>query len=207
MNKKKLKFELGFTLIELMVAITIFAIITTISYRTISSLIITKERLTNAQKKWGSVVNAVSLISDSLNKIIPLTIRGNSGELLPALIGLEKLNSKNDSQLEFTISGYIKDQVIGTIPPKRIGFRFVQGDLYIVFWPVLNRAPLTVPSAELVLSNIKEFKIEYYGNDKKWYLNWPMQNTQSISILPKGIRLYMRLDSGEEITRVWAVGD
>lgn len=206
MNKHKFKFKLGFTLIELMVAITIFAIITVISYRTISSLITTKERLTNAQEKWGSVANAISLISDNLNKVIPLTIRGNSGEILPALLGLEKLNNKNDSQLEFTISGYIKDQIIGTISPKRIGFRFVQGNLYIVNWPVLNRVPLTISSAELILSSIKEFKIEYYGTDKRWYTNWPISDIQSKNVLPRGIRLYMKLDSGEEITRVWAIG-
>lgn len=206
MNKLKFKFKLGFTLIELMVAITIFAIITVISYRTISSLIIAKERLANSQKKWGSVVNAISLISDNLNKVIPLSIRGNSEELLPALLGLEKLNNKNDSQLEFTISGYIKDQVIGSIPPKRIGFRFIHGDLYVVTWPVLNRVPFTTPSSELILSNISEFKVEYYGADKKWYLNWPLENTQSMSTLPRGVRLYMKLDTGEEIVRVWAIG-
>ncbi len=193
----------GFTLIELLVAITIFAIIASIAYRTIASLVTTQQVVTASQQKWGGIAKAVSRISTSWNRAIPLAIRDQNGLLQPAVLGKNKLDNNYDAQLELTLSGSIGDAEYGTTPPKRIGFRFLNGQLYLVSWPVLNRVQSTTPRVDLLLDNVAEFTVNFYYPDKQWRDTWPLDNT-NFTNLPPGIKIYIKMKSGEEIVRQWA---
>lgn len=192
----------GFTLIELMIAIMIFAILTIISYRTISALIATKETVTRVQDKWGGIAKAVAHLASAWNRTIPLVIRDENGIMVPAVIGKNKLESKYDAQIEMTLSGYIGDQIYGSSPPKRVGFRFVGGKLYLVTWPVLNRVLTTQPQLDLMLEDVDTFKVSFLYADKQWYDNWP-PDLSSMATLPPAFKIYIKMKSGEEITRQW----
>lgn len=193
----------GFTLIELMVAVMIFAIISIISYKTLSSLITTKEVVTATQNKWGNLAKTISQLSTSVNRAIPLVIRDENGIIQPAILGKAKLSTKYDAQLEFTLSGFIGDQEYGSVPPKRVGFRFVRDTLYLVSWPVLNRAPHTQPELRIILNNIQKFTISYLYPDKSWQDSWPAPG-MDYTTFPLAIKIYMKTNSDEEITRQWA---
>ena len=84
----------GFTLLELMIAIFIFAILTTISYRVVSELITTKEVITANHDKWGSLSDTINQLNKSFISMIPLTVRDSNGVLIPSLITTDKLNNK-----------------------------------------------------------------------------------------------------------------
>lgn len=192
----------GFTLIELMIAIMIFAIISIISYRIISSLLITKQVVTDAQNKWGNLAHSINRISNAINSAIPLVIRDSQGTIVPATLGKKKLSQQFDAQLELTISGRIGDTIYGTSPPKRIGFRFINGTLYQISWPTLNRVITTTPRVDILLNNISSFTVNYLYPDKQWRDMWPL-DTPSFVLLPNGIKISIKMDSGEDIERLW----
>jgi general secretion pathway protein J len=194
----------GFTLIELMVAIMIFAIISVLAYRTISTLVTTKQVVTKAQDKWGSLANAIFRIDNAWNRAVPLVIRDGSGNILPAVLGQNKLNTSYDAQLEITENGYIGDEVYGSTPPKRIGFRFVDGKLYLVTWPVLNRVLTTRPQLNLLLDNVADFKVTYFYPDRNWRDTWP-GDISNIANIPPGMKVDIKMKSGDEIIRQWAL--
>ena len=193
----------GFTLIELLVAITIFAIISVISYRTITSLVNTQQVVTAAQNKWGGIAKAISRISTTWNRAIPLAFRDENSLIQPAVLGKNKLQGDYDAQLELTASGFIGDPEYGSTPPKRVGFRFLNGQLYLVSWPSLNRVQSTVPRVDLLLGNVAEFNVNFYYPDKQWRDTWPLDNGNYTN-LPPGVKVYIKMNSGEEITRVWS---
>ena len=190
----------GFTLIELMVAVIIFAIISTISYRVISSLVTTKEIVTKSQAKWGGISLIMNRLEMSRNRALPLPIRDNDGNLLPSMIGKNKLDGAFDAQLEMTLSGNIGDNVMGSTPPKRIGFRFYQGSLYLVSWPVLNRVVTTKPDIDLLVADVSNFTLLFLYPDKKWNDTWPPASGDK-ALLPAGIQMNLQLKSGESVTR------
>lgn len=204
MNKTIKHQQKGFTLIELMVAIMIFAIISIISYRAISSLVTTKRVVTDAQEKWGGIARAVNKISGAWDRAIPLAARDENGVLIPAMMGKNKLSGNFDSQIELTVSGYIGDPIYGAMPPKRIGFRFVNGKLYMVTWPFMNRVPGNQPQINLLLENVDTFSAGYYYPDKQWRDTWPLDNS-NFTNLPPGFKIYIKMNSGEEINRQWAL--
>lgn len=194
----------GFTLIEIIVAVVIFAIIATVSYRIISSLVKTKQIVDETQNKWGSLSLINSNLEMSVHRLIPLVVRDSNGAILPSLYGKDKLSSTYDAQLEMTLSGTIGDEVLGVKPPKRLGYRFFHGSLYLVTWPVLNRALTTTPEIDLLLDNVSVFDIDYLYQDGKWYPTWPPENGDA-SALPVAIKLNLVLNSGESIVRQWSL--
>lgn len=199
MNKNK-----GFTLIELMVAVAIFAIISVIAYRTVSSLVTTKQVVLKTQQKWGTIANSIDKINTGWVKAIPLVVRDRNGLILPAFIGRDGLNGPYDAQLEFTTAGYIGDAVYGASPPHRIGFRYYEHNLYLVTWPVLNRVQGTKPEINLLLKNIDTFKATFMTPYFEWRTTWPYDE-KSFVALPRGIKVDIKMRSGEEIIRQWAL--
>lgn len=194
----------GFTLIEIMVAVFIFAIIATVSYRIISSLVKTKQVVDETQNKWGNLSLVNSNLERSVSRLIPLVVRDNDGNAIPALLGQEKLTGMYDGQLEMTLSGSIGDSVLGVKPPKRVGYRLYKNSLYFITWPILNRALKTLPEIDLLIDNVSVFKVEYLYGDGKWYTTWPPENGD-ISSLPDAMRVNLELNSGESIVREWSI--
>lgn len=194
----------GFTLIEIIVAVVIFAIIATVSYRIISSLVKTKQIVDETQNKWGSLSLINSNLEMSVHRLIPLVVRDGNGAILPSLYGKDKLSSTYDAQLEMTLSGTIGDEVLGVKPPKRLGYRFFNGSLYLVTWPVLNRALTTTPEIDLLLDHVSVFDVDYLYQDGKWYPTWPPENGDA-SALPVAIKVNLVLNSGESVVRQWSL--
>ncbi|MCC2625661.1 MAG: gspJ [Burkholderiales bacterium] len=190
----------GFTLIELMVAILIFSIISIISYRTLASLVTTKQIVTTTQDRWSGIVNTVNLISNAWARSIPLTIRDENGSFAPAVIGKNKLERATDAQLELTLSGYISDPVYGTIRPRRLGFRFVDNKLFLVTWPVLNRVRTTQPQLDLLMDDVASFQQSFIYPDKQWHDEWPPAGIP-IDQVPLGLKITIVTKKGETVMR------
>ena len=136
--------------------------------------------------------------------MIPLTVRDSNGVLIPSLITTDKLNNKYASQLELTESGFIGDVIAGSVPPKRVGYRFSDNKIYKITWPVLNRLPNTIPRVDLLLNNVKNFNVKFLYPDNAWREAWPYDGN-SFYALPKGIKIEITLLSKEVIVHQWAI--
>jgi general secretion pathway protein J len=189
----------GFTLIELMVAIIIFAIISLIGYRTIDGLITARTVMSREETKWNNAVNVITLINRNWHRAIPLTFRDENGVLQPAVIGITMLQGKYDSQLEFTIAGNVNTVQNSSTPPYRIGFRYIDNKLYMITWLYLNRAINYIPQVTLLADNITSFNVQFFVAGQ-WQNIWPI-GIQSYDQIPSGIKIDMVLKSGEEIVR------
>lgn len=203
MQQKQLSAR-GFTLIELMIAIMIFAIISVISYRTLSALIMTRDVVNKAQDKWGGISKTINEMSIYINRAIPLLGLDEAGAPLPSVWGKNKISGNFDSQIEMSTSGFIGDLTYGSSPPKRIGFRYTNGNLFLVVWSELNRAPNSKPDMILLSDQIASFSVQYLYQDRQWYDTWPV-NPTDYTTLPLAIKVNIKMNSGEEIMRQWAL--
>lgn len=187
-----------------MVAVVIFAMIATISYRIITSLVKTKQIVDETQDKWGSLSLFNANLERSVHRMIPLTCRDGNGQVLPAIYGKNNINGLYDGQLEMTLSGFLGNDIVGIKPPKRVAYRFIDNNLYLVTWPVLNRAINTVPEIDLLISNVENFEVSYLYQDNKWYPTWPPEGGD-ISSIPMALKVNVELMSGESVERQWSL--
>lgn len=102
----------GFTLLEVLVAISIFALIGVASYRVLSSVLQTNERLEARSAELRRVNRAFWLIQQDVEQMIRRPVRGADGSAQPYLeVG------SGDPPLEFTRTG--RDNPLG-LPRSRM---------------------------------------------------------------------------------------
>jgi hypothetical protein len=66
----------------------------------------------------------------------------------------------------------------------------------------MNRILNSQPQVELLINNVDTFKVNFFYPDKQWRDNWPL-DVASFTNLPPGLEVYIKMNSGEEITRRW----
>lgn len=197
----------GFTLIEITVAVIIMAILAIISYRGLSALLDARDHLTMQTRRWYNLSVFFSQLENDLSQLRERKVRGRNGSFLPPFIGKPDFvftdpKTDEDAQLIFTRAG-IPDQVGFAADMKRVGYRYRDGKIEVLLWPVLDLAPDTYPKVETVLENVRSMTFQYWSNRKVWVARWP--DNQDRSATPRGIEVIVELSSGEKIRRVIAL--
>ena len=185
-SKRKFKFNLGFTLVELLIAIAIFAVLSALGWKVFDYLIKTKERNAMHEESLNQLQEAyLQLQRDSL-QVIPLTAN-IAGQIQPALV----LNNQN---LSFTKSGVSDPLKQGISPYERVEYQYDQEQkkLFRLKYSNINVSQNKQPVSSVVLNDVDQFQVTVLNPGE---LNqWPDQNVnaddrQTLQILPKGIRI------------------
>lgn len=199
----KRRTESGFTLIELLVALFVFAILMLAAYRALSGVSGTRAHLDRETHKWQMLERFFARFDGEVAQALPRPVHNASGAQAPAWSGvLSSARSPEEAQLAFTRNGGFDAQGL-PLPPQRIAYRLRQGKLELLRWFALDSAPYNTPTIDVVLDNIREFKLRYLDSLNAWQTQWPLQagDTQ----LPRGVELELTLNSGETLTRFFSL--
>lgn len=209
----------GFTLLELMLAMAIFAIIAIGSYMMLSSFIKAKERTQEHSVRLAQLQRAMLIIERDFEQVSPRPIRDEVDELAPAMMG------GSNGSVEFTRSGWNNPTGAPRSELQRVRYDFEEGKLWRSSWLVLDRAPDSKPQRIAVLSNIKEFGIRYYPMEKPQNApqgappvigepieSWPPPNADEISTqhhadLPKMVDININFEDFGDIHRQFVMVD
>ena len=92
----------GFTLLEVLIAIAIFALLAMATYRMLDSVLQTDRGQRQQEQRLRELTRAMAAFERDLLQVRLRPVRDPLGDLLPALRG----SSGRDTQLEFTRSGW-----------------------------------------------------------------------------------------------------
>ena len=194
----------GFTLIEVLIAITIFAVMSAFAYRALSSILSARDRVAQENQKWRSVSTLFARLEADLANATARSIRNSSNLQEDAFVGKLTFGNDNEGQVMFTRMGL--PGATGTLAaPQRLGYRVKQGTVEELVWPVLDQGPRTVPAVYPLLSGVRTLTLRYLdARNNGWQTSWPPLATgptppQSI---PKAVEVALTLESGETITRL-----
>jgi len=95
----------GFTLIEVMVALTIFALMSGVGYRGLGAVLDARERVDRETRKWRDMSLAFINIQQALFAAVDRSIRERNGRVAPAFVGNESVRA-DEAQLAFTRTGF-----------------------------------------------------------------------------------------------------
>jgi general secretion pathway protein J len=195
----------GFTLVEVLIAIAIFGILAAVSYRALTAVLETRERVEKENRKWRTIAYAITRIEEDIGAVINRQVRDANGNLRPALVG-NPVPGPGDGQLVFTRSGELDENGYDTAP-QRVGYVLRDGVLMQLTWPVLDQAPGTQPAVTPLLLGVQSIEFAYAGANGQPTPFWPQSGvTGADTSLPIAIAMRITFASGEQMSRLFAIG-
>lgn len=185
---------LGFTLLEVLVAIAIVALIALLGYRAIASLTDSETRLTAEATRWRTLDLFFARLEGDLRQAVPRPAR-LSDALAPACLG--STDATGNSLLEFSRAGpefALEPDSAG----QRLAYRLQNGALEVLYWASYDRPQGLDPTAYTLLDGVTSFQVSYLTQAGTWADTWPLGGEAP---LPRAVKVDLTLASGESIER------
>ncbi len=194
----------GFTLLELLVAIGIFALISAIAYGSLIRLMNDRARLESEHDFWRSLSLTFTRLEEDFSQARERSIRDVIGFTQPAFRGQPTdTRAVAPPSVEFTRGGVLSFGDDTRPDLQRVGYRLVDDTLMRLTWPVLDLGPQTAPVETPILKNVEEFRVRFYAPAGAWIDVWPTEGIPEI--LPRGVEVRLKLTGRGEFTRLLLV--
>ncbi len=188
----------GFTLLEVLVAVTIFALLGMAAYSGLDAVLKARARLDDENRQWRSVALFWVRLERDLSAFIerPVRLRGSAPQA--AFLGEPTASGEYAAQLELTRLGAFD---AGNAPPERVAYRLREGKVEWLRWPALDSGPRSRPDVAVLLDRVATLEFSYRDNAGLWNARWPPSaNTGH----PTAVKVLLKLESGEVLTRWYA---
>lgn len=194
--------SLGLTLIELLVALAIFGVLSGMAYRALAVVLESRGRIEQENRKWRELGLFFARLEQDVAAVAPRPVRDAGDLLAPAFVGNAAALRINDGAIMLTRTGFAADP--GSIePPRRLGYRLRGGIVELLTWTVLDQGPRSEPAVVAVLRDVKAMDLRYLDRRGQWYPAWPPPGlTAAPTALPTAVEMTLTLASGERIVRL-----
>ncbi len=160
----------GFTLIEIVIAVMITAILFTMAYGAIQQAIGNRERLQQNSARLRAVQFAVRSLVQDFSQLAPRPVREPLGEgYQPALV----TSGTDNTQVSLTRGGWMNPQGAERSTLQRVRYRLDDGKLLREHWLVLDATLDPEPIKRELLTGVKSFKLRFYSDGRNWQESWP----------------------------------
>ena len=204
MNKIPTKkiFPKGFTLLELLIAIAVFAVMSAMAYGGLRSVISNSAHSKTELERIHAVQYAMSVMSRDLTQIVSRNIRDEFGNTLPYLT-----TSNIDFLIEFTRGGYRNPAVLKRSNMLRVTYKHEDKTLVRLYWPQLDRVQGMEPYERVLLTGVSQIELKYLDDSGDWQTQWPPNNNQAGTPVPRptAIELKINLEDWGEVTRLFRI--
>ncbi len=157
----------GFTLIEILVAVGIFAVIGLVSGHMLGRVIDVSERSEARAERLYELQRAIQLMERDLLQISNRTIRDEYGDSQASLM------TGMAGGLEFSRLGWRNPLAIARSDVQRMRYALVDGELRREFWSVLDRAQDSLPHTQRLLGDVNAMELKYLDQELNGYPLWP----------------------------------
>lgn len=195
-----MKHSRAFTLLEMIVAISVFAVIAIISYASLNRFLDNRDVLENEMTTMKELQLAFSLLEQDMHFISERIIRDGYGDPEPLLM-LNNINLAGEL-LRFTAARR-NVSLPGVSSLQRRSYRWEDGDFIRVSWQVLDRDQDSSESKHLLLSDVDSVRVSVMQADE--------ETTQTLSTwdtadkLPDGIEWQIQMKNGKQYRRVFEI--
>jgi len=187
--------ERAFTLLEVLIAITIVATLSLLGYRALAAMSESESRLASEATRWHALDLFFARLEGDLRQAIPRAARFEQG-LEPAWLGGAS-DTEGNATLAFSRAGPEFNLEPGSAG-QRLQYRFRDGVIEVLYWSSYDRVRATPPAVYPLLTDVARFRMAYLTRDGAWVENWPVSGEAE---LPQAARVELVLANGESIER------
>lgn len=199
----------GFTLIEVLVAVAVFGMLSVLAYGGLNNLLDTRARLDIERIFWRDLSLAFVRIGDDLAHARARSIRDNTGFKLDAFRGQPTdTRPAGEPTLEFTRGGELEFTSARRSDLRRVAWRLHEGRLERLTWSALDRPPVIEPSVASVLRDTEKFDATFISPDGSRHERWPPLTTgQTPPLLPRGVEIRLAIKDRGEFVKLLLVNE
>lgn len=196
----------GFTLIEIMVAIAIFALVAAIGYGGLKAVSQSRFRITAAADRLVDVLHTVDTFSADLEQAVARSVRDEYGEPRPAMLAKA---ANAGTFLELSRAGNVNPLGLPRSTLVRVAYRLVDDRLLRLQWNVLDRSPDSAPRSTTLLNGVDALEVRYLDQQLHWHAAWPPgePGETDADALPRGVELHLQIKAWGGISRLIGVAD
>lgn len=183
----------GFTLLEILIAMAVFALMASMAYAGLRIVLKTREATETRSENLAKMQHLFYLISEDLNQALARPVRDELGSDELAFSG-----GNRNELLVLTRSIVDWTGVTDHSLLQRIRYLNEKGGIYRQVWTLLDRTQQTESGRKMILQT-ESIKIRFYGQD--WETHWPLAGES----LPKAVEITVQLPDLGEVRRLFAV--
>jgi len=188
----------GFTLLELLVAIAILALLSVLGYRALAALTDSEVRLTEEATRWRTLDQLFTRLESDMRQAQPRVVRASEASE-PAWLGTTDADGNAD--LRFSRAGAEFALEAGSAG-QRLGYRFREGTVQVVYSPYFDMAPATPATYYVLADGVRRFRVWYLDPTGDWRDRWPLLGEED---LPRAVKLTLTLDDGSRVDRLFTL--
>ncbi|WP_289107884.1 type II secretion system minor pseudopilin GspJ [uncultured Pseudoalteromonas sp.] len=191
----------GFTLIEVLVAMAILAVVIMATHQILDSTTKVKEASDEKIAELNGLQTAFRLMDQDFSQMTQRTVRNEAGDAQEQylLAGRYILESQYDG-IAFVRDGWVNP--INLLPRSElqaVGYRVLNDNLERVYRVYVDQLDNMEPRVQVVLKGIEELKFEFLDANNEWQEQW------QIKALPKAVAVTLQQIEAEPIRRVFLV--
>jgi general secretion pathway protein J len=195
----------GFTLIEVLIAMSITALVATLSFSSLSAVLSSVESLREHGQRTAEMNRAWTIVSRDLRQFTLRPVRDQFGEAESAMFG----GAAVDNSLSFTRTGWHNPNLRLRSELQRIRYRLEDNILWRESYVVLDRSSESQVQRVELIRNVEEFEMAFLGagtevrgeelDTDKWPLSWGVNaSNRNVVAPPQALELRLQLgDWGE----------
>ncbi len=193
----------GFTLLELVIVIAIFAVFSLMAYGGLDAVLKTRVQVEAAQDRLAQLQKAYLRLRNDLQQVRFRPIRDGFGDPQPAL------RATDNAYLEFTRGGWSNPLGLPRPGLERVAYRFEDGELIRASWRVLDQSQDSKPVEIVLLDGLDDVRWQYLDSEREWRNRWPGDSPDRPAAElapPQGVEVTLRTKDLGELRFLFRLG-
>lgn len=204
-----IRLQQGFTLMEVLIAVSITAVIGLGVWQVMSSVIASRDRVNEVAGEFEGLQKAFLLLERDLRQVLSRPVRNIYGDYEPALS-----SQGEEFELMVTHQGWRNPLGKQRSELQRSAWEYTGDEVRRRYWAMLDQSQEEDSRDQLLLSDVTAFNIRFLDQDRTWQDSWPPPN-QSIPsgpgapVIPLPMAVEVTLDHVRfgEVSRLFLMPD
>ncbi len=190
----------GFTLLELLVALSVFALLAIMAYTGLQNVLDTAAHVQASAQKTTRLQLVFSRLEQDLTQIVQRPLRDAFGDEQSAVQG-------HVQGIVLTRTGWQNPLQRRRSHLQRVAWLLQDNGLYRRYWTVLDGAQEGDGLEAKMLEKLENIEFRFLDDQAHWHNEWPPYTPSGTTaeVRLKAVELKLTLESWGELRRLWAV--
>ena len=197
----------GFTLIEVLISMAIFAVISVLAYGALSQTLDSAEWLGARMQRLQQVQKTMRFLSNDFTQLAPRPIRQEFGDSFGAAL-TSGSDIRSPYLIEISHGGWSNPAALPRGTVQRSAYFLDEDELVRVYWPALDRSANSEGVEVTLVNDVESFAVRYLTSESEWSEQWPpeaLAGPAALRLRPRAVEVTITLADYGEIRRLLEV--